>query len=326
VLYTKRALTLGGCQDKTMRERVKEVFRFVLQDAKALNRYKRCQEPLTLAAFDTLLDDNSKAEVRRNLALGLFAFVEAHNTEEQLAKLKAATTHDPLGIKAHDWLYANQAWLREQGKHLGPDYWNRELKFHHNLTHLFPEIGFLHHLIKLDFTDCEFTHLPDEMSKLTNLQSLNISRNKFRRLPEVIFKLDKLTALNVSVNWDLQELPEGITHLTELQSLSFTNTAIRALPKGFEKLKELNDVSCPNEVAATFPREKFPRLKWLNTTQVEWLPPKIKLEPVLLLPAPALTPVEPSWNKRICDFFSHLFSCIVETISSWLAWLFKSKR
>ncbi len=322
VLYTKRALTLGGCHDKTMRECVKEVFRFVVQDAKAIGAYKRCDEPLSLAAFETLFAKDQKRQVGMGMRMGLIPLQNGYNSPEQLAKIQAPQNGFKHPLEIHDWLYANQAWLRDRGRDLGEDQWNREFYFTGGMEVLFPEIGFFHQLVTLDLSHNNFTHLPYEVSKLTSLQTLNISYNKFTEVPAIVFQLDTLTSLNVRGNYSLKDLPEALTNLSELQSFDCGNTEISAFPKGFEKLKQLHDIQCPSELAGILPTEKFPKLYWLNGDKI--IRKEIAAVPSLAdlaLPAPVLAAKEKPCNQQLCEFFSRCFSCIVETLSSCLAWL-----
>lgn len=322
VLYTKRALTLGGGQDKTMQGRVKEVFRLVVQDAKALGSYKRCDEPLSLTAFETLLGNDQQRQVSIEMRYGLIPLQIGYNSPEQLAEIQAAQNDLKQPLEIHDWLNANQAWLRDRGRDLGLDQWNRELVFVGAIRSLFPEIGFFHQLVKLHVSHNKLTQLPYEITKLTSLQTLNMSHNDFTEVPAMVFQLDTLTSLNVASNYSLKDLPEALTNLSELQSFDCDNTEISAFPKGFEKLKQLHDIQCPEELARTLPTEKFPKLYWLNGDKI--IRKEIAAVPSLAdlaLPAPVLAAKEKPCNQQLCEFFSRCFSCIVETLSSCLAWL-----
>lgn len=334
VLYTKRALTLGNCQDKTMRERVKEVFRLVVQDAKALRSYNPCQEPLSIAAFERLLGSEQQ-QVQNDMRRGIAALRRGYNSDEHVAKIRAAEDALTNPAEIHDWFNDNQGWLRERGKVLGHDQWNTA--FHYTgddtginldvrnkkkIYHLMPEIGFFYQLIELDVSHNELTHLPEELSRLTNLRTLDIRRNSFKELPAVLLKLATLTSLDIG-STDIRELPEEIANLSELQTFHFDQTGITSLPKGFEKLRQLSDIRCHYLIARILPKEKFPQLAWINGVPVEQIPEELaEFTSLAVLPLAAIPlPEEKPCKQTLCEFFARCFSCIAETITSWLSWL-----
>lgn len=142
------------------------------------------------------------------------------------------------------------------------------------LSAIFPQIGLLIGLQKLNLDGCDLCFLPGSMRLLTELTSLSLRDNAFSEVPESLVFLTKLSELYLDDN-QLEEVAH-LRSMTSLTRLSLRKTNLSTLPSSLSALALLRILDVSDNQLEAFPlvTERFTELRtlWIGGNQIAEIP------------------------------------------------------
>lgn len=100
------------------------------------------------------------------------------------------------------------------------------------------EIGYLHKLVRVNFSYNKLTALPASFYKLLNIEELDLSNNKFVSFPNDIGNLKKVKKLYLQNN-RITQIPSAIGGLESLEMLNLSFNRLTDLPNEITSLTNL---------------------------------------------------------------------------------------